>query len=129
MLFPHIESTDRQALFAGALERFGGSLPHWYEEIAFNHMLSALPDEVRKDLLLEVDVRGLAAWLQTQRADWRHSFTRELSGPLQNALAMNTVTSSHVELSRWAKRGHHGIVAALKTAYERKGVRFVDLVG
>jgi hypothetical protein len=128
LLLPNIEAEQRHSLFADARARHGGALPHWYSEIAFNHMLTALPDEIRNDALLEIDVRGLSAWLQTQKGEWRDSFTRELSDALQNALQQNKVTSSRGELIRWAKKGHEGIVTALNNAYERKGIRFDDLV-
>ena len=87
-----------------------------------------LPDEIRADLLLEVDPRGLAAWLQMQTPEWRQAFVRELSGPLQTAIAANTITSSRADQLRWAQRGHRALVGALKQAYDKKGVRFAELV-
>jgi hypothetical protein len=128
VLLPHMGIMDREGVFTAARQRHGGALPNWVEDIAFNHMLTALPDEVRADLLLEVDPRGLAAWLQMQTPEWRQAFVRELSGPLQAAIAANTITSSRANQLRWAERGHRALVGALKQAYDKKGVRFGDLV-
>ncbi|MCP4500569.1 MAG: hypothetical protein GY822_11470 [Deltaproteobacteria bacterium] len=128
-LLPHLGSTERTTLFEDVLKRNGGTAPSWYEDIVFNHMLTSLPDEMRNDVLLEVDIRGLSAWLHMQPQIWRKAFIAELSGPLQNAILQNSAASSRTDLVRYAKRGHEGLVAAFKDAYARKGVRFVDLVG
>jgi hypothetical protein len=125
---PHISSEDRSRLFATALNYHGGTAPQWYENIVFGHMLSNLPDEIRNDLLLEVDVHGLAAWLQRQTPNWRRAFVNELTGPLQNALAQTASAASPQHQAIWAKRGQAALVKALKGAYARRGVRFVDLV-
>lgn len=128
VLLPHMGLMDRESVFNAARQRHGGALPNWVEDIAFNHMLTALPDEIRADLLLEVDPRGLAAWLQMQTPEWRQAFVRELSGPLQAAIAANTITSSRADQLRWAQKGHRALVGALKQAYDKKGVRFAELV-
>jgi hypothetical protein len=119
---------DRAALLGHELEQHGGTLPQWYEDIAFNHMLTELPEEVRNDLLLEVDIRGLAGWLRMQPLEWRRVFIAELPGPLQTALAQSPAASTKAERARWAKRGHQELAAALKGVYARRGIRFVDLV-
>jgi len=128
-LLPHVGSEERQALFAEALKRQGGAPPHWYEDIVFNHMLTQLPDETRNDLLLEVDIRGLAAWLRMQPTPWRRALVAELSEPLQNAIAQSGNSTSRADQVRWARKGHDGLVKAFKSAYARRGLRFVDLVG
>lgn len=128
VLLPHISSENRSQLLVAALNHHGGTAPQWYENIVFGHMLTQLPDDVRNDLLLEVDIRGLAAWLQLQAPAWRRAFVNELSVPLQNALAQTATTASPQHQARWAKRGHNALVKALKGTYMRRGVRFVDLV-
>jgi hypothetical protein len=128
ILLPHMSSADRAELFADAQRKHGGALPHWHEDIVFSHMLAALPVELRNDLLLELDIRGLAAWLQTQQPAWRKAFVKELSEPLQKALARSPATTSRADVVRFAKQGHRELVTALKGAYARGGVRFVDLV-
>lgn len=127
-LLPHLAGADRAALVGHELEHHGGTVPQWYEDIAFPHMLTGLPDELRNDLLLEVDVRGLAGWLQMQPLEWRRAFVAELPEALQNALAQTPAAATKAERVRWAKRGQQELAAALKGAYARRGVRFVDLV-
>lgn len=127
-LLPHLASADRAALVGHEIEHHGGAVPHWYEDIAFHHMLTELPDELRNDLLLEVDIRGLAGWLQMQPLEWRRVFVAELPEALQNALAQTPAAATKAERVRWAKRGQQDLAAALKGAYARRGIRFVDLV-
>ena len=56
------------ALRAG-LRAVGGALPRWFEDILHPAMLLKLPAELRGDLLLEVDIKGLAAWCSIQDPD------------------------------------------------------------
>jgi hypothetical protein len=128
ILLPHMSSADRAELFTDAQKKHGGALPHWHEDIVFSHMLAALPVELRNDLLLEIDIRGLAAWLQTQQPAWRKAFVKELSEPLQKALSRNPAATTRADVVRYAKQGHRELVTALKGAYARGGVRFVELV-
>ncbi len=127
-LLSHVSSADRQALFAEALRKNAGAAPQWYENIVFNHMLTALPDETKNDLLLEVDIRGLAAWLLTQPTGWRQAFVGELSDALQRAIRQNTAAFTSGDIARWARRGREGLVKAFQTTYARRGIKFVDLV-
>ncbi len=127
-LLPYLAGAERAALFHQEGSQSNGSVPHWYEDIVFGHMLTALDPEVRDDLLLEVDIRGLSAWLRMQQPAWRKAFIVELSAPLQNAIANSQAATSRTEQIRWAKRGHDELGTALKGAYSQRGVRFVDLV-
>jgi len=128
VLLPLLSGAERSELFAEERKRRGGQLPHWHQDIAFGQMLAALPVETRNDLLLEIDIRALGAWLQMQQSEWRRAFVKELSDPLQNALSKNPQPSSRAELVRLAKRGQREIVVALKGAYARSGVKFADLL-
>lgn len=128
VLLPHIDGQVRNELFTSAIKRHGGSAPQWYEDIVFGDMLTRLPDDMRNDLLLEVDVRGLSAWLQQQPQVWRREFVRSLSGPLLSALTQTTTAASSVHQARWARLGHTALVKAFKSTYVQRGVRFVDLV-
>lgn len=127
-LLTYVGGDDRAALFNAVLQRHDGSLPHWYEDIVFNHMLTALPEEVRNDLILEVDIRGLAAWLQMQPQAWRKAFVAELNDSLQTALFQNNNARSRSEQLHWARKGHESLVKAFKGAYAQRGLRFVDVV-
>lgn len=127
-LLTYVGGDDRAALFNAVLQRHDGSLPHWYEDIVFNHMLTALPDEVRNDLILEVDIRGLAAWLQMQPQAWKKAFVVELNDSLQTALYQSNNARSRSEQQHWARKGHESLVKAFKGAYAQRGLRFVDVV-
>ena len=129
ILLTHVSSEERNRVFARALNDKGGSVPRWYEDILFNHMLSNLSDDVRNDLLLDVDVRALGAWLSLQSPPWQKAFVTELSQSMQNALRASSGFSSRAEQMRLANRGHKELVAALKSNYARDNARFVDLVG
>lgn len=127
-LLVHVGEDERVVLFTAAVQENGGSVPHWYEDIVFNHMLSRLAPETRNDVLLEVDIRGLSAWLQQQPAAWRKSLMAELSPTLQNALVQSRTKGSHAQIARVARNGQVGLATALKSLYAQGGTRFVDLV-
>lgn len=127
-LLPLLASAERATLFEHELQHRGGAAPRWFEDIVFHHMLTALPEEERRDMLLEVDVRALSGWLLTQPAEWRKAFIAELPDALQLALAQTPAPTTKAERARWARRGHQELVNALKGVYARRGVRVVDLV-
>ncbi len=127
VLLPHLPAADRPGLFLRALHG-GASAPQWFEDIFFGEMLTKLPKEMRSDLLLDVDVRGLAAWLSTQDLEWQRGFVSELSASMQNALRGNSGFSSRGEQLQLARRGHQEIIRALKTQYAKGRASFLALV-
>jgi len=128
-LFPHVELDARRELLAEALQRSSGALPHWYEEILFPEMLMKLPAELRADLLLEVDVRGLAGWSSLQPASWQEDFLKQLAPTMQNAVRANQAFDSRAEQLRHAQRGHDELVTALKRLASRGKISFAELLG
>ena len=127
-LFPHIEAEDRQALFLSALQRSSGVFPLWYEDILYPDMLLKLPEELRADLLLQVDLKGLGAWSSLQPQSWQQQFLSRLSASMQNAVRANSSFSSRPEQLRLAKLGHDELVGALKRVVSSGRVSFPELV-
>lgn len=128
VLLPLIPAASRSELFAHAFDRQGGSTPQWYDDVLFGEMLDKLTPELRNDLLLDVDVRALAAWLSVQNPAWRQGFVQGLAPSLQNALKNSGTFASRSDQQRLAKRGHHELVKALKVQYARGRVHFHALV-
>ncbi|MET0405314.1 MAG: hypothetical protein ABW123_23060 [Cystobacter sp.] len=128
VLLPLLAPSEREALFARALERSGGTLPLWYQDILYGDMLLKLPDELQRDLLLEVDVRGLAGWSSVQQPAWRENFISRLAPAMQNALRANMSFVSREEQLRAARRGQHELTTAVKKQVARGKVSFAEII-
>lgn len=128
VLLPHIDTEDRHALFMQARERSSGAFPLWYEDILYPDMLLRLPDEVQADLLLEVDVRGLAGWSSMQQPAWQDSFLGKLAPSMQSAVRANMAFVSRADQLRMAQRGHDELVLAVKRLVARGKVSFSEIV-
>jgi hypothetical protein len=127
VLLPHLGREQRAQLFQQAVAKSGGNAPRWFEDILFGPMLDGLEPDVRQDLLLEVDIRGLAAWLASQEQEWQRAFTASLSTSLQAALRTNGSFSSRDESLRLARVGHDELTRALKLLYAKERVTFLSL--
>jgi len=127
-LLPYIDSDPRRELLGGALQRSSGVLPGWYEQILFPDMILKLPAELRADLLLEVDVRGLAGWSSVQPAAWREAFLAQLAPAMQHAVRANLNFGSRADQLRQASRGRNELVAALQRASARGRVSFAEIL-
>jgi hypothetical protein len=127
VLLPHLQREQRAQLLQQAVAKSGGNAPRWFEDILFGAMLDNLETEARQDLLLEVDIRGLAAWLGSQEQEWQRAFTASLSTSLQAALRTNGLFSSRDEALRLARVGHDEITRALKLLYAKERVTFLSL--
>jgi hypothetical protein len=127
VLLPHLARDQRAQLLQQAVAKSGGNAPRWFEDILFGAMLDHLEAEARQDLLLEVDIRGLAAWLGSQEQEWQRAFTASLSTSLQAALRTNGSFSSREEALRLARVGHDEITRALKLLYAKERVTFLSL--
>lgn len=128
VLFPLLDAHSRQALFDEALQRSSGELPHWYQDIFFPEMLLKVTPELQADLLLDVDIKGLAGWYSVQHPAWQESFIGRLGASMQNAVRANMSFESRADQLRMARRGHVELVAALKRAVARGKVSFTELV-
>lgn len=128
VLLPLLPAAARSALFTQALHG-SASAPNWYEDIFFGDMLERLEPEQRKDLLLDVDVRGLAAWLSMQDVEWQRQMLQTLSPAMQAAIRSNGTFASRGEQAALARRGQEDITKALKGQYARGRASFLILVG
>jgi hypothetical protein len=127
VLLPHVDQAQRAQLFGQAVAKSGGNAPRWFEDILYGPMLEKLDSDVRQDLLLEVDIRGLAAWLGTQEQEWQRTFTSTLSSSLQGALRTNGTFASRDDALRHARIGHEELTRALKLLYAKERVTFLTL--
>jgi hypothetical protein len=129
VLLAHVEPADRQALFAEAFERWKGAPPAWFEDILHPDMLLKLPAELRGDMLLELDLKGLAAWCSVQQPAWQRTFMDSLAPSLQNAVrSQNRSLGSRADQLRLARAGHLDLVAALKRLLAQGRLSFWELV-
>ena len=129
VLCSHLPAEDRKGLFADALMRASGTHPAWYEEILYPDMLFKIPSELQADLLLEIDIKGLAGWTSMQQASWQEGFVARLPQTLQNAMRANMGFGSRADQLLQARRGHTELVSAVKKLVARGKVSFAEIVG
>lgn len=128
VLLAQLPADERKALVVE--HATGGVLPQWYENILFVEMFDRLPaPELKADLLLEVDVKNLAAWLSLEPAPVRERFLAELSDTLHNAIRASTQFSSRHEQVRLAAEGHAQLVTSFKRLYAKGTASFSELLG
>lgn len=127
ILLPLMEPKIRNPLFQRVLESASGAAPVWFEDILFPEMLDRIPSDERMELLLEVDVRALSAWLSLQDADWRRSFMTQMSTTMQKAVQVNSNFESRAEQMRLFHQGHKEITKALKGQYAKGKTSFIAL--
>ncbi len=128
VLLQRVEPEMRAELFAEAREKAGGAFPGWYENILYGDMLLRLPDEARADLLLEVDLKGLAGWSSVQQPQWQETFMKRLAPAMQNAVRASMSFGSRQDQLRLAQRGHDELVSAVKRQVARGKVSFTEIV-
>jgi hypothetical protein len=128
VLLPRIDPEARKELFAAALDRSSGTFPGWYENILYGDMLMKLPDEMRADLLLEVDLKGLAGWSSVQQPAWQETFINRLAPSMQNAVRASMSFGSRADQLRHARRGHQELVSAVKRQVARGKLSFAEIV-
>ena len=100
MLLESVHPTRRDTLFAEALDRFGGSLPQWTRSIFVSDMLLRLGGEQRADLLLELELEPVAAWLSFLDDEVRDRIQADLPSALRNSLRAVSGGSVEVRLQR-----------------------------
>ena len=127
ILLPLMEPKTRNPLFQRVLDAASGAAPVWFEDILFPEMLDRIPSEERMDLLLEVDVRALSAWLSLQDADWRRGFLNQMSTTMQKAVQVNSNFESRAEQMRLFHQGHKEIIKSLKGQYAKGKTSFIAL--
>ncbi len=128
VLLQYVDVQDRKALFDAALTRSSGVYPGWYDSILFPDMLMKLPQELRTDLLLEVDLKSLAGWASVQPATFQAPFMAGLSNTMQQALKANQGFQSRTEQWHLAASGREQLVQAMKKQLSRGRVSFSAMV-
>lgn len=116
LLLQELTPDERRRLFAEAVARWRGGLPPWCQTIVAPALLLNLPAHTQAELLLEVDVRELAAWLWTFPAAARQPLVDTLPTALQNALRAHTDFGSRAEQVALAARGRSALAAAVQRA-------------
>ncbi len=129
VLLVHVDPADRRELFNEAFERWKGEPPAWFEDILHPDMLLKLPADLRGDMLLELDLKGLAAWCSVQQPAWQRTFVDSLAPSLQNAVrGQNRSLGSRADQLRLARAGQLELVSAWKRLLAQGRVSFWELV-
>jgi hypothetical protein len=128
VLLPHVDGQDRQALFAQVLERSGGTLPQWFEDILYPDMLFKVPNELRNDLLLDVDMRALAGWSSLQEPAWQEQLLVRLPASLQTAVRAQMSFESRADQLAQARRGRNELVSGVKKLLARGKLSLPEIV-
>jgi len=123
VLLPAIHPTQRDALFAAALERFNGSLPAWYRSIFLADMLFQISSEARNDLMLEIDVEALAGWTSLLDAETRSRITTDVPSSLRATLSGISFPSRQRQLAQ-AERGREELARGFQRQLARANVPF-----
>lgn len=128
VLLQSVSPAQRAALFGGALERSHGSLPAWHRGIFLADMLFELPDEARTDLLLEIDVETLSAWLSLVDSGSRDRLISGLPDALRVSVEAASVFPSRARQLAEAERGRQALARGLQRQLARLGVPFERVV-
>ncbi|MFT5681060.1 MAG: hypothetical protein ACI8RZ_001966 [Myxococcota bacterium] len=128
ILLPRLPAEGRTALFDAALRRLNGSLPDWYRGIFTADMLLTLSAESRADLLLEVDVETLAAWMSIQDAETRSDLLAGLPNSLRASVESVAGFASRAQQLDLAGEGRDALSRSFQRHLSRSGVAFEDVV-
>lgn len=128
VLLPLLAPARRAALFEEALARFQGHLPLWHREIFLGDMLLSLEQEARTDLLLEVELEPLAAWLSLLEPDLRARLLDGVPESLRTSLrAVGAPHARAVQLAL-ATRGRRALAVGFQRQLARAGIPFEGVV-
>lgn len=128
VLLPALGAARRAALFGAAIERFGGSLPAWYRGIFVADMLFVISDEARVDLLLEIPVEALAAWLSVLDADARGRLLSAMPDSLRASVGAASVFPSRAQQLALAARGRQALARGFQIQLARARLPFESVV-
>lgn len=128
VLLERVGADARVALFAEALERTRGALPGWYRGLVVSDMLAALPAESRADLLLEVDVVALAAWLSLLDGPVRDRLLDGLPSALRSSIRASESFPSRSRQLALADRGRRELARGLQGQLARLNLPFERVV-
>jgi hypothetical protein len=128
VLLESVNPARRATLFSAPLERFKGSLPQWYRGILTADMLLELPDEARADLLLDVDVETLAAWLSVLDAATRARLMDGAPGSLRASVGSVGTFASRARQVALAEQGRRTLARGFQLQLARHQKAFEDVV-
>ncbi len=128
ILLPQLDAQTRATVVNAAASRLNGSLPSWVKGTLFAEMLLRLDPETRTDLLLEVDVTPLAAWLQLQSPTAQSDLMASAPSALRAALGGTSTPNSTAELYAHAGRGREALSKALQRRLLRGDIAFESLL-
>ena len=98
ILAGRLAKAHRERLYQMALEPRGGIAPDWYRDFVFADTLVELPLEARTNLMLEVDIDALSAWLSLEPTESREQLINDapmtLQAAIQTAMSFENVASS-----------------------------------
>ena len=128
VLLPRLDPETRGSLVSATASRLNGGLPTWIKGTLFGEMLLKLDDETRTDLLLEVDVNALAAWLRVQTVTARDRLFDAAPSALRAALSGAAVPASQGEQHALANAGREALSEALQRRLIRGDIAFEALL-
>jgi len=128
VLLPMLNPGNRAALFAAALHRFQGSAPGWYRGILVPDMLAVLPCEARADLLLEIDVELLAAWMSLADGETQHRLLAGAPNSLRASVGSFGAFASRGRQLALAARGRRELAQSFQRQLVRSGIPFESVV-
>ena len=103
-----------------ALEPRGGIAPDWYRDFVFADTLVELPLEARTNLMLEVDIDALSAWLSLEPTESREQLINDAPMTLQAAIQ---TAMSFENVAQQLERAEHGrkvVAAAFQAELKRR---------
>ncbi|MEL6347253.1 MAG: hypothetical protein AAFV53_29325 [Myxococcota bacterium] len=128
VLLPRINPERRAAIFSRAVEQLHGSLPEWTREILIADMLTAIPDEARNDLLLDIDVNALAAWVSLLDSDSRARLLRTMPGSLSASVGASMGFASRAQQVALAEQGRRALAGGFLRQLARLNLSFEQVL-
>jgi len=128
ILLPTLSSEARAMLIQETLRRLNGSLPGWIKSTLYAEMLLKLEEETRRDLLLEIDVKLLSAWLRVQSAAAREYLLEDAPRSLRAILLSSPTPISPEEHYALVNDGRVALSAALQRRLLEAEIPFQTLL-
>jgi hypothetical protein len=128
VLLPSLPPRDRAAVFDDALRRTHGSLPAWTRGIVTADMLFTLSPESRADMLLELELEPLAAWLSLVDTDSRARLLDGLPASLRASIQAASVFPSRTRQLSLAGRTRREMARGFQHQLARARIPFEHAV-
>lgn len=128
VLLPQLAADLRTGLVNAAVARGAGALPAWTHDTLYAEMLLALDDETLGDLLLEVSIEPLAAWLRVQTEASADALRARLPAALRAALSATAPPTAPGPLFALANDARVALSAGLNARLARRDVPFHHLL-